>query len=133
MKRLLIGLAVLVFLTQSLWASDLTYLKITNYESYMKKTCDNLEKLFMEDQVTFSGEGKKSFVEAWKLCQENQKYPGSGSFAYLAFSTRKTAIERATEALDTLAYDGLITFRTPEAKLKYREALKSLRIARDSL
>ncbi len=129
MKRMLTGL-LFVFLASNLYgAGSLDYLKFSNYQSFMKKTVENLEKLFMEDQVEFTGEGKKIFVAAWKICQDHQKYPDtSSSLYYLSLSTAMKALEKAAEDLDTLVYDALIKFRNPEAKAKFREAVKNIRI-----
>ncbi|HNV68189.1 MAG TPA: hypothetical protein PKO06_00725 [Candidatus Ozemobacteraceae bacterium] len=129
---------VMAFLAASvvgLQAADITpFLKVTNYTSHMKTATANLEKIFMNDQIEFTGEARKIYIEAWKTCQSRTSYPtGSGSLAYMASSNTRDALNKAVEALDTLVYDQLVKFKNPEAKQLYREALKRMRLAAECL
>ncbi len=130
-KRILVlALGFLAMVGVALADEMSAFLKVTNYHDSMKRTTATLEKLFMEDQLEFTGEGRKGYIEAWKTCQSSLRYPdNSGSLHYLAVINAREALAKAIDALDTLVYDQLVKFKTPAAKALYRQVLKDLRIA----
>lgn len=134
MKRSIIFLT-LGFLAFALvsQASNMTYLKMTTYDDRMNKATAAFEKLFMEDMLEFAGDGRKIFIESWKICQKHQRYPSSGAMSYASFTSARDGLLKVTESFDTLVYDQLVKFKTPAAKALYREALRGIRVAISSL
>jgi hypothetical protein len=131
MKHLALGILLVLCSGASLFASSsLDYLKISNYRDHLTKAEQILEKLFMDDLLTLTGEGRQMFVFAWKSVREKKgALPASGSSTYVVLTSAQTALGKAATDLDTLVYDQMVTFKTPAAKAAYRDALKSIRIA----
>ncbi|MBI3038457.1 hypothetical protein HYY75_05315 [bacterium] len=129
MKRGILTFGFAVLAAAILNGAGFDYLKAVNFESFIKTASENLEKLFMDDRLEFSGEGRKIFIAAWKVCQDNKSYPSHSQIYYLVVASKIDVLSKAENDLDTLVYDGLVKFKSVEDRQKFREAVKSIRAA----